>query len=232
MKSILIIGASSSLGGLVVKTFAESGHNILGTYAKSLPNIESEDNINFAHLDLTSQESITNFSADIALKKKAFDTCIFLAGHLPGKKIEDYNNLEIDEVMTINFSGFTKVYKQILLNFNNNSQVIIVSSVSAQGGSYDPIYAASKGALISFMKSLSQVSPLKIRANAIAPGLILNTSMYNDMDPSRQAFHIKQSPTRKLTTPEDLSRIILDISKPHWSNMNGAVVQINGGSYV
>ena len=82
------------------------------------------------------------------------------------------------------------------------------------------------------MKSIATASPLKIRANAIAPGLIENTSMFNDMKLARQKFHIEQSPTKKLTNKEDLSKIILDITKPHWSNMNGAIIQVNGGTYV
>lgn len=232
MKSTLIIGASSSLGSSVIKTFRESGHDITATYAKSYLNIDNSENISSIHLDLTSNESISKFGIDISTQKKNFDLCIFLAGYLPGNAIEDYKNAEIDKVMSINFSGFVKSYKHILPKFNDNAQVIIVSSVSGQRGSYDPVYAASKAALIAFMKSLSQVSPLKVRANAVAPALISNTSMFNDMDSSRQKFHINQSPTGRLTYPEDLSKIILDISRSHWSNMNGAIVQINGGSYV
>ena len=232
MKSALIIGGSSSLGSMVVKTFLNSDHSITATYAKSSSKIENSKNMTSVHLDLTSDKSINKFASDMSLQNKTFDKCIFLAGYLPGSKIEDYRDSEIDNVMAINFSGFVKVYKLILPRFNDNSQVIIVSSVSGQRGSYDPVYAASKAALIAFMKSLSQVSPLKVRANAVAPGLISNSSMFDDMEPSRQAFHIKNSPTGKLTSREDLSKIILDISMPHWSNMNGAIVQINGGSYV
>ena len=56
--------------------------------------------------------------------------------------------------------------------------------------------------------------------------------MYNDMEASRRSFHVDQATTGKLTNMEDLSKIIVDISKPHWSNLNGAVIQVNGGAYV
>ena len=62
--------------------------------------------------------------------------------------------------------------------------------------------------------------------------MIDETSMFNDMDTARQEFHINQSPTKKLTTKEDLSKIIFDMTKPHWSNINGEVIKVNGGSYV
>ena len=229
MKNVLIIGASSSLGELVVKNFSKASHKIVATYSSTKKNFK---NIDEYKLDLTSNKSINDFSSFIINEKVKFDICIFLSGYLPGKSIEDYTNSELEDVININFLGFAKTFKKILPSFQNNSQLLVVSSISGQRGSYDPVYAASKGALISFMKSIATASPLKIRANAIAPGLIENTSMFNDMKLARQKFHIEQSPTKKLTNKEDLSKIILDITKPHWSNMNGAIIQVNGGTYV
>ena len=232
MKSVLLIGASSSLGRSVSKTFYEAGNKIVGTYCKSPSSILDFENMNSMFLDLSCERSIVEFGSNIQSKGYTFDLCIFLAGFLPGENIQNYENKKIDQVMAINFSGFSKVYKYLEPLFNQNSQVIIVSSISAQRGSYDPIYAASKGALISFMKSLSQVKPLKTRANIIAPGLLKNSSMYNEMEASRRTFHAEQTATGKLTNMEDLSKIILDLSEPHWSNVNGAVIQVNGGAYV
>ena len=230
MKSALLIGASSSVGTSVINIFSEGGYNILATYTNSV--IEKSDNVLPIKLDLSSDRSISNFLDYIKSNKLKFDVCIFLSGVLPGKNLYEYSIEEIDKVMNINFIAFSKLYKDLEKYLNNQSQLIAVSSISAQRGSYDPIYAASKGALISFVKSISQINPNKTRANAIAPGLIDDTSMFNDMDPARQEFHINQSPTKKLTTKEDLSKIIFDMTKPHWSNINGEVIKVNGGSYV
>ena len=232
MGSILIIGASSSLGRSVMKIFSEEGSHVVATYSGAPDKVLCLENISAMCLDLTCDQSISNFSSNIRKKGYTFDLCVFLAGSLPGKNIQNYKNEKLDQVMTINFSGFAKVYRDLESVFNKNSQIIIVSSISAQRGSYDPIYAAIKEALISFMKSLSQVRPLKTRAKAVAPGLVEDSSMYRDMEGSRRAFHTDQATTGKLTNMEDLSKIILDLSKSHWSNMNGAVIQVNGGAYV
>jgi len=232
MGSILIIGASSSLGRSVMKSFSEERSHVVATYSGAPDKVLCLENISAMRLDLTCDQSISDFSSNIRQKGYTFDLCVFLAGSLPGKNIQNYKNEKLDQVMSINFSGFAKVYRDLESVFNKNSQIIIVSSISAQRGSYDPIYAASKGALISFMKSLSQVRPLKIRANAVAPGLLEDSSMFKDMEVSRREFHTDQATTGKLTNMVDLSKIILDLSKPHWSNMNGAVIQVNGGAYV
>ena len=182
MPSALIIGASSSLGREVVKDFSNSGYNVLASYSSNKKVLRASKTVSPIHLELNSNESISEFTSFISSNGWSFDVCIFIAGFLPGNNLKDYEINEIDEVMSINFSGFSKVFKCLQTKFNKDSQIIVVSSISAQRGSYDPIYAASKGALISFMKSLSQSKPLRVRANAVAPGLIKNTSMYDDMD--------------------------------------------------
>ena len=230
MKSVLIIGGSSTLGISLINKFTQANYSLIATYTKST--IEKHDNLLSFKLDLTSESSIEDFINFIQSNELRFDICVFLSGILPGNNLSEYTPEEIDQVMNINFIAFTKLYKKLEKYLNNESQLIAVSSISAQRGSYDPIYAASKGALISFVKSISQINPIKTRANAIAPGLIEDTSMFHAMQPVRQSFHIDQSPTKKLTQIEDLSSIIFDMTKPHWSNVNGEVIKVNGGSYV
>ena len=157
MRSILIIGASSSLGHSVIKSFSTEGSHIIATFSEAPEKVLRLENMSALRLDLNCDQSISNFSSNIRQRGYIFDLCVFLAGSLPGKNIQNYKNEELDQVMAINFSGFAKVYRELESVLNKNAQIIIVSSISAQRGSYDPIYAASKGALISFMKSLSQV---------------------------------------------------------------------------
>ena len=129
MKSVLLIGASSSLGRSVSKTFYEAGDKIMGTYCGSPNSILKSDNVNSIFLDLSCDKSISNFGSRIQSQGYTFDLCIFLAGFLPGENIQNYENKKIDQVMAINFSGFSKVYRYLVSVFNQNSQVIIVSSL-------------------------------------------------------------------------------------------------------
>ena len=146
-------------------------------------------------------------------------------------KIDMLSEISITWIATNNFIleriKSSKVYSE-----NHKSKVIFISSISAERGSYDPIYAASKGALISFMKSISLWSEGKILSNAISPGLIEGSTMFNQMIESRREFHTKNTPSGKLTSINDLSKIIFDITKSNWDNLNGQVISVNGGSYV
>jgi len=229
-KNILIIGASSSLGESIFNRFDSNLHNIILTCTNKISYKVSE-NTSVYKLDIGSDESINNFRKT-ACGFDGIDVCIMLPGVLLGKSLLEYKNTEIDYVISVNLSGFAKLIKNILEYFNSGSQIIIMSSISGERGSYDPIYAASKGGLISMTKSLSTSLAPKTRVNAIAPSLINDTTMSNDMDKHRRSFHLKNTPTKSLLTKGDLSNIVYDITKPHWGHLNGAVLRVNGGQYV
>ena len=65
--------------------------------------------------------------------------------------------------MSINFSSQAIILKEIFSLIHSKSKIIMFSSISGQKGSFDPIYAASKGAILSFVKSM--VSQIPKRCN-------------------------------------------------------------------
>lgn len=228
--NIIIVGASSSVGSSVVSKFRSPSNHIIASYF-SKQNIKPEKNICPLKLDLKRNKSIENFIKEIRLAVSHVETLIFLAGILPGKNLNAYSLADIEKVMTINFTGQVKVIKGILPLFNSSSQIIMISSIAAQKGSYDPIYAASKGAILSFVKSLASEFG-GIRVNAIAPGLIEDSTMCKEMSVPRRELHRQQTFQKQLLSISDLAEVIYDISQKHWKHMNGACIDLNGGQYV
>lgn len=229
-KNIIIVGASSSIGSEIVSKFRSLSTQIFATY-HSKQNIKLKGNIHQIKLDLNKSKSIEYFIKRLQSIVSHVDTAIFLAGILPGKNLSDYNLTDMETVMMVNFTGQAKVIKGLMPLFDSNSQIIMISSISAQRGSYDPIYAASKGAILSFVKSLA-VGLSGVRINAIAPGLIEDSTMYKEMAVERREFHRSQTLNKQLLSISDLSDIIFDISKNHWKHLNGACIDLNAGQYV
>lgn len=227
---IIIVGASSSIGGAIISKFRSPSTCIIATY-HSKQNIIHEENIHHHKLDLNNNKSINNFIQEVHSIASHIDTAIFLAGVLQGKNLIEYDIADMEKVMSVNFTGQAKVIKGLLPLFDSNSQIIMISSISAQRGSYDPIYAASKGAILSFVKSLA-VRLGGVRVNAIAPGLIKDSTMYKEMPADRRELHRSQTSNRQLLNITDLSDIIYDISKNHWKNLNGACIDLNAGQYI
>ena len=231
METVLIVGASSSIGSEISTLFRNASMQVITTYASTLPG-EGAGKADALHLDLRLDESIESFAQKLQERILRVDIVIFLAGILPGKNFGKYEFSDIDEVMAVNFNGQAKLILKILPMLTSRSRLLLFSSISAQRGSFDPIYAASKGALLSLVKSLATGLPPGARINSIAPGLIQDSVMFQDMAPERQEYHRNQVPSKQLLRPQDLAKIVFDLCQDHWSHLNGACIDLNGGQYV
>ena len=231
VETVLIVGASSSIGNEISTMFRNASMRVITTFTSTPPS-RTDEYSDAIHLDLRHDESIESFALKLKDRIPRIDIAIFLAGILPGKNLGRYDFKSIDEVMDVNFNGQAKLLLKILPMLTARSRLLLFSSISAQRGSFDPIYAASKGALLSLVKSLTTGLPPGARINSIAPGLIQDSAMFIDMAPERQEYHRNQIPSKQLLRPQDLAKIVFDLCQDHWSHLNGACIDLNGGQYV
>lgn len=230
-KTALIIGGSASIGTEIVTQFKTNKMRVITTYT-SKDVFNHDESVTSFYLNLSNEESIKKVTRRLHDVTQTIDIVIFLAGILPGQKLEDYDFSMIDKVITVNFSGQTKLLMNILSLLTHSSCILFFSSISAQRGSYDPIYAASKGALLSLVKSLAKSLPKGCRINSIAPGLIYGSAMFEEMSRERQELHRKQVHSNKLLKSKDLAKVVFDLCQDHWAHLNGACIDLNGGQYV
>lgn len=230
LETVIIIGASSSIGRAISSRFSRA-NRVITTYSSRVPESPGEQEDAF-HLDLREGLSIERFVEQLKKVFLRIDVVIFLSGILPGKNLNKYAFEKVDEVMAVNFSGQAKVLMRMLPLLTERSRVLMFSSISVQCGSFDPIYAASKRALLSFVKAVCTQLPAGARINAVAPGLIQNSAMFVEMAADRQEFHRKQVPSQQLLGQQALADIVFDICQPHWAHLNGAGIDLNGGQYV
>lgn len=228
-KKTIIIGASSSIGQDIVEAFVKNGHSVLGT-GNSHP-VAASDGVASTQLDLTSDQSIKDFRHYVAGRFPNPDCMVVLTGLVLGKNISEYSYAEIEQVLGVNFTGLAKLVASTFDLFQDQSQIIFLGSQAADRGSYDPIYAAAKGALVAFAKSLSRGLAPRTRVNVVAPSLIMNSRGYLDMPKTRREFHLRNTPTSSFIEKDELAQLVLNLTEKHWSHLNGTVVRLNGGSY-
>lgn len=93
-------------------------------------------------------------------------------------------------------------------------------------------YAAAKGGLMLFMKSLAQeVAALRIRVNALSPGAI-RTPMNVEKLTSPQIFNdtlLKLIPNKRIGEPEDVSRAVVWLASDESDYVHGTTLYIDGG---
>ncbi len=223
-KKVLLIGGSSKLGRSIIKKLNKN-YRIISTYYKNKISIKNLK-IHQVKIDLKNLDSNT-----YPLSEKNFDYIFFLSGNLDGKSLLENNHESINKTIQINFSSQILLLKKILKFQKKNCQLLFISSISGRKGSYDPVYAATKGGLIAFSKSLSLWMAPRIKCITICPGVIKNTNMFKTFSKDRIKSLKEQTPNKELVNPEDLSEILIDLMKPHWRHANGSIIDINGGMY-
>jgi 3-oxoacyl-[acyl-carrier protein] reductase len=229
--TILVVGANCNIGIAIIRELIDHGNLVIATYCNSNPEFVHDD-VNWFHLDLTERKTIETVTKGLANSNSRIDTALFVSGVLPGKTLETYLDKEMNTVLDINFLGQAKCIRALLPLLNSPSQILMISSVSGERGSFDSIYAASKGAVISFIKSLAIWLPPQVRCIAVAPGLVEGSGMYDAMAAEVRQAHLDRTPLKKLITAEELAKIVFDLTKSHWAYANGTCIRINGGAYV
>ena len=185
-------------------------------------------NKNQIFLDLENKESINKIIDLIPL----LDSVIFCPGILLGKGLEEYDDPEILNVFQINVLGPIEILLKIKEKLNNKCSIVFIGSIAGSAGSFDEVYASSKSALNGLIKSLAKKSKNAIRYNIIAPGLIANSSMIKNFTQNEIENHKLQTPTNELNDLKKLSKVCFQICQAEWSQLNGQIIDINGGRYV
>ncbi len=141
---------------------------------------------------------------------------------------------EWDRAFAVNTRGAFVVTDAAIphLQETQGSIVFVSSTAGQRGEARHSAYAASKGALISYTKSLaSELGPRGIRVNCVAPGWV-------DTDMSAEALSNPEArreieaaiPFRRIATAEDIAGPILFLVSDLARHVQGEVLNVNGGS--
>ncbi len=137
-----------------------------------------------------------------------------------------------DAVLNVNLKGvflFTKATMRGMMKKRTGSIVNIASIIGLIGNAGQANYAASKGGVIAFTKSVArEVSIRNIRCNAIAPGFI-RTAMTDALPAEVQEKMLANIPLNKFGTPEDVANVVAFLAGNASSYITGQVISTCGG---
>ena len=228
--SVLIVGGRASIAPEIIETFAASSRHVIVTYRN--PPRTTTSNVKALTCDLECAASIRKTAAAVADSFDGVDAVLLLSGAISGEALETTTDAEMDRLVAVNLTGPARLLRELLPQLNKDARVLFVSSVAGERGSFDPLYAATKGALIPLAKSLATWLGSEASFTVVAPGAIEDSAMLHDMSAARIAYHRGATPLGELLNRVDLAQILVDLAHSHWRHSNGAVIRINGGSYV
>jgi 3-oxoacyl-[acyl-carrier protein] reductase len=95
-------------------------------------------------------------------------------------------------------------------------------------GKNPEMFAAAKGGILSFSKSLARSVAPRVRVNILAPGWI-DTAFAGGLDAERRQAVADTTPLRRWGTPEDVAGAAVYLASPAAAFLTGQTILINGG---
>ncbi|TSC87915.1 MAG: 3-oxoacyl-[acyl-carrier protein] reductase [Microgenomates group bacterium Gr01-1014_16] len=224
-KVVFITGASRGIGAACVRKFSDNGWNVAGFYKQT--RIENTETVKYYQCDVADASSVQKAFDQAFADFGRIDCLVNNAGIFGYKKYPNVDEKMIDEMIGINEKGVYWCTKSVLAKMESGS-IISVSSTVAQVGGTDPMYSATKAAILGFTKSLAKVMAPKIRVNAVAPGAT-DTDMMKNYDADRKEFLINATLLKKIAQPEDVANGIYFLASEEAGHITGACLDINGG---
>jgi len=226
MQKVLVTGATGSLGEAIVKEFANSGYFVYIHYHRNeekankiLEDINGSGEL--LTFDIRDKESIKKSLKDIEV-----DVLVNNSGITRDNLFFWMSDDEWEEVIETNLNGMFRVTKIIVPKMikKKDCAIINISSISGiVGNEGQTNYSASKGAIISFTKSLAlELGRYNIRVNCIAPGLI-KSDMTKDLNKSI----IKNIPLKRYGEPKEVANAVYFASTNRY--LTAEVINLSGG---
>jgi NAD(P)-dependent dehydrogenase (short-subunit alcohol dehydrogenase family) len=242
-KVALITGGDSGIGRAVALLFAKEGADIAISYLNETKDAKDTQLLVSSYgrqCELLKADigKETNCRSVIEKTMKAYGKIDILvnnaAQHWESDSIEKISTAQLMRTFHSNFFSCFWVTKYALKHLKKGSCIINTSSVTAYRGSPRLIdYAATKGAIVSFTRSLSNsLLEKKIRVNAVAPGPVWTPLIASSFTKTKVAQFGSDSPMKRAGEPNEIAPCFLFLASDASSFMTGQVLHPNGGEII
>ncbi|SHH33150.1 3-oxoacyl-[acyl-carrier protein] reductase [Thermosyntropha lipolytica DSM 11003] len=240
-KIALVTGASRGIGAGIARELAKAGARVVVNYNTSrervfklAEDIEKEGGeVLVIKADVAAFEEVEFMFSQIEKIWGEVDIIINNAGVSLRKLVTDTGEEEWDKVINTNLKGVFLCCRRALpaMIRRRYGRIINIASIwGITGASMEAAYAASKGGVIAFTKSLAREAGYSgVTVNAIAPGVIETDMLEGELTGEEIEDLQKEIPAGRLGKPEDIASLCLYLASDRASYINGQVITVDGG---
>ncbi len=239
-KKALVTGSSRGIGKAIVEKFLSEGAEVWGLCSK--PSAAKEEIEKFAaehktqfheiYADVGNAEQVSLVVKDALSESGGFDILVNNAGITRDTLSFRMKKEQWDDVLRINLTSvflICQIVSNDMIRKRSGSIINMASIVGLHGGAGQVNYAASKGGLIAYSKSLAkEVGSRGVRVNAIAPGFI-ETDMTNAVNEDLRKVWVENIPLKRAGKPEDVANSALFLASDLSTYITAQVLGVDGG---
>ena len=241
-KTAIVTGCKRGIGKGMALALAEAGADIIGVSASlesSGSAIEKEvqalgREFTAYQADFSNRTAVYQFINEVRASSARVDILVNNAGTILRAPAAEHPDAYWDKVLEVNLNEqfvLAREFGKLMLERGSGKIIFTASLLTFQGGITVPGYAASKGAIGSLVKGLSNEWAGKgVCVNAIAPGYIAtdNTKALQE-NPDRNKAILDRIPNGRWGTPEDFKGPIVFLASKASDYVSGEILTVDGG---
>ncbi len=236
-KTALITGGASGIGKATVMEFARCGARVICAdvdAAKGADVVKEAGNVavEFVAIDLADSVSVHRCAAEVLDRYGRVDILVNAAGWNDIQPFLDNPPDYMDRVLAVNLGGLLHLTQALLpaMVAASKGKIVNVSSDAGRvGSSGETAYAAAKGGVIAFTKSLArEVARYSINVNCVCPGPTDTPMLQSRPEKLKEAF-VRAIPFRRFAKPQEIADAILFFASSRSDYITGQVLSVSGG---
>lgn len=242
-KVAIITGGDSGIGRAVAVAFAKEGADIVIVYL----NEHGDANDTKSEIEQCGKKCLLiagdvgeeEFCADVVAKAiSTFGQIDVLVNNAAEQHVResilDIDTAQLEKTFCTNLFSMFHMVKAALPHLKKGARIINTTSVTAYKGSAHLLdYSATKGAIVSFTRSLSlQLIERGILVNAVAPGPIWTPLIPSTFPPDEVASFGNNVPMKRPGQPDEIAPCYVFLASQDCSYMAGQVLHPNGGNVI
>jgi NAD(P)-dependent dehydrogenase (short-subunit alcohol dehydrogenase family) len=243
-RRVLVTGASRGIGAAVALAFAQAGDRVAVHYGS-----RREEALRVAaslagdgHLvvgaDLADADAVREMVAEVEREFGGVDVLVNNAGVFEPHPIDETSYEAWQQAwrhtLDVNLVGPANVTWCVVHHMPPGGRIINVSSRGAfRGEPGQPAYGASKAGLIALGQSLARALGSRgIAVSAVAPGFTETDMAGGELEGERGRARRAESPFGRVAQPDEIAAAVLYLASPEAEWASGAVLDLNGASYL
>lgn len=229
-KVVLVTGAGRGIGKVIAEQFVADGAVV---YANDLNEVVI-DGAKSICFDVTDSAALKAGLMQIYKAEGRIDCVVNNAAVIANQKLGMVTKPLLEKMYAVNVFAVIDIMQIVsrLMARNGGGSIINMASVTGVVGSPGQVaYSASKGAVIAMTKSAAkELSPMGIRVNAVAPGIIKTERFEELYEVSGEKIdqRISRIALGRLGTPQDVANAVAFLASDRASYISGQILGVDG----